>query len=81
MDGTYEQKYKNSQFYSSNEYGIEGWDCPRRDDKNLVEDWLQNRGQNAAFVDNLEDLLNVDTKDTKHLLGNIKTQYFRKILF
>ena len=62
----YEELYRNQ----TNEE--EGYSCPRRDQANLVQDWLQNKSeldQDAVFVDNVTDLNNVDPEKVDYLMG------------
>ena len=62
----YEELYRNQ----TNEE--ESYSCPRRDQANLVQDWLQNKSeldQDAVFVDNVTDLNNVDPEKVDYLMG------------
>ena len=47
---------------------VESWNCPRNDDKNLVQDWLKSKPSKAEFVHDLNGLEGV-SEDTEYLLG------------
>ena len=48
---------------------VESWNCPRKDGKNLVEDWLKTKEPSKAqYVQDMDGLQNVP-EDTEFLLG------------
>ncbi|XP_055371415.1 alkaline phosphatase 4, partial [Condylostylus longicornis] len=49
--------------------------CNRMDGKNLVNDWLNLPGENRKFIQNRDDLMNLDVNNVSHVMGLFRNNH------